>query len=191
MPDESIWDDAPTPPPEPDGEAKVSHDRPEPPLRPHNLGPKKVPGPNDAVLEGRPLTEEEEQAIRDKYGYAPTEKRTKAERDAAADRMLGKLRGEPLDPDFPPPFDLPPVVPFSDDEELPPDPPLPKEVLDVWGVSDGSLSLAKYLIADWGLHRFLNSELHTQAVKERESNDRMAPIRAAYVKAVKEKEKKK
>lgn len=129
------------------------------------------------------LTEEQEQEIRDRYGYAPTEKRTKAERDAAADRMLGKLRAEPLD--------LPEPQRFADDEELPPDPPLPREVTDVWGVSEESLSLAKSLIDAWGLNRFLNSELHTQAVKEKESSARLAPIRAAYVKAMKEKEKKK
>lgn len=119
---------------------------------------------------------------------------------AESKMSMPPLRSEPLD--------LPPAKPYveiekstipaevvtgsvSAEEELPPDPPLPREVTDVWGVSEESLSLAKSLIDAWGLNRFLNSELHTQAVKEKESSARLAPIRAAYVKAMKEKEKKK
>lgn len=92
------------------------------------------------------------------------------------------LRSEPLD--------LPPPEPFRDDEEeTPPDPPLPPEVLKIWGVSEQSLALATDLIKAWGLSRFLNSELHTQAVKEAEADARMAPIRKAFVEAQRKKEK--
>jgi hypothetical protein len=40
---------------------------------------------------GMPLTPEEEQEIRDFYGYAASETRTKAERDAIARRIVEKL----------------------------------------------------------------------------------------------------
>lgn len=46
----------------------------------------------------RPLTPEEEQGIRDSYGYSDTEKRSKAERDEAARRMLVKSGYEPSEP---------------------------------------------------------------------------------------------
>jgi hypothetical protein len=42
----------------------------------------------------RPKTEAEEQQIRDFYGYDKNEKRSQAERRAAADRMIAKSRAE-------------------------------------------------------------------------------------------------
>ena len=47
----------------------------------------------------RRLTPVEEQQIRDELGYAKSETRTKAERDAAAKRMVERMGGlKPLDP---------------------------------------------------------------------------------------------
>jgi hypothetical protein len=113
-------------------------------------GPARRPGPNDEVIlaarEQRPLTEEEEQAIRDRWGYTESEKRTKAERDATARRMLGKS----------------------------PQVEIPADIGAVWGGGrlDGNghpaIETARFLINEWGLDRFRNSALHRAALDVRE-----------------------
>lgn len=147
-----------------------------PPPEPFSDDEETPPEPGDRTLRELlplnpyvPLTPGEEETIRAYYGYTASERRTRAERQMVADRIASKM--ETMYPLF--------------QGELPPD------IAEVWCVSESSERTARTLIGGWGLIRFRNSELHTQAVKERESNDRMAPIRAAYVKAVKEKEKKK
>jgi len=118
-----------------------------------------VPGPNDEVIlaeqEGRALTEEAEQAIRDRFGYSETEKRTKAERDQAAARILGKK----------------PSVEIPAQREAP----LPADIEAVWGRGklDGNghpaIGTAEYLIEQWGLEVFRRSALHRAALDVREA----------------------
>jgi hypothetical protein len=116
-----------------------------------NVGPQRKPGPNDEVIlaefEGRELTELEEQAIRDRFGYAPTERRTRAERAAAA---AGMVRRSSLATE-----------------------PLPADIERVWGEgrldSSGMLAAdtARYLIGEWGVDRFRASAVHRGAREDR------------------------
>jgi hypothetical protein len=132
MPDQSIFED---------------HSQDEPAEQP---GPKRVPGPNDGMIqaehEEREMTEEEEQALRDFYGYAKTETRTKAERDAAAARMITKAK-----------------IP---DESLPPD------LEKVWGQErldssgQSAAQTAAILIEAWGEEEFRRSAIHRMALEE-------------------------
>jgi hypothetical protein len=52
--------------------------------------PENVPAPSG------PPSDWQEQKIRDELGYSPSEKRTQAERNAAAERILGEQRAGPL-----------------------------------------------------------------------------------------------
>jgi hypothetical protein len=55
--------------------------------------PEQVSDPALEALVGQEvLSEAQEQAIRDSWGYSASETRTKAERDAAAKRMVEKAR---------------------------------------------------------------------------------------------------
>lgn len=128
-------------------------------------GPKRVPGPNDEVIlaasEGRVLTEAEEQAIRDRLGYAPTEKRTRAERNAAAARVTGKL-----------------ATGFEGA--------LPSDIEGVWGGgrldSNGALAenTARFLIGEWGLERFRGSAVHKAAVQDHVHSGAKADSRSDF-----------
>jgi len=51
----------------------------------------------DMARKGRPLSEAEEQQVRDFYGYAPSESRTWKERQAAAQQIM---RSPPPEPDW-------------------------------------------------------------------------------------------
>jgi hypothetical protein len=73
---------------------------------------------------------------------------------------------------------------------------LPQEVEEIWGGGkvDGSglpaINMARMLIGQWGLDVFLNSSLHRQAILDATRETEMEPLRAAYLKAMKQKEKK-
>jgi len=121
------------------------------PDEPEPKGPRRVPGPNDipirAERENRLLTPAEEQAIRDRYGYTATEKRTQAERQGAAQRVRDKTRlGQPR--------------------------PLPDDIERVWGQgrldSSGfpAADTARYLIGQWGEDAFRRSAIHRAAVQD-------------------------
>lgn len=131
---------------------------PELPIR--QQGPDRKPGPNDGMIsaerEGRLMTEEEEQALRDHFGYPPTERRSKMERDLAAQRMRSKAKGDS------------------------PDEPLPADIEAVWGKGklnaqgESSADTARYLIERWGEERFRRSALHQAAL---EAGGVAAPVR--------------
>lgn len=141
--------------------------------------------------------------------------------DGGGDSPVDAPVEPPKEPPLPPlrnePLDLPPGEPFTDDEEIPPEPPdmrakedaraqrmiakmreagwyegpLPPDIEEVWGrgVLDGSAlpaeNTARSLIGAWGLDAFRESALHRVALTERESEERMAPIRKAFVEAQK------
>lgn len=85
-----------------------------------------------------------EQEILDLHGYTSSEKRTKAERDAIAARILAKTR-----------------VPESR---------LPADIRKIWGRPDPSglpaIGTAQYLISEWGEERFRGSAVHSQALAQ-------------------------
>ncbi len=89
-------------------------------------------------------TEEWEQALRDKLGYTATEKRTKAERDAAAARMIANT---------------------TPNIELPPD------IAKVW--TGESALTAKVCIEKWGVETFRSSRLHQEALSQIERRAEM------------------
>ena len=64
-------------------DALVASDRPEPPPPVYTV--------EDTPPDPPALTDRQEQELRDFYGYGPSEKRTKAERDGAAKRMLANI----------------------------------------------------------------------------------------------------
>lgn len=68
---------------------------PELPARDINEEPVTHPSIERVIAEATPgaLSEEEEQTLRDHFGYSKSEKRTKAERDATAARILGRPSG--------------------------------------------------------------------------------------------------
>lgn len=71
--------------------AKDNLVRPTPQSQGVQISPQGAPAPPHEV---ESLTEAEEQAIRDYWGYSASEKRTKAERDAVAERILAKCAGD-------------------------------------------------------------------------------------------------
>jgi hypothetical protein len=100
--------------------------------------------------------------------------------------------------------------PVAEEEEIPPEPEhpgvvtpeqaveaalhpfegtLPAEVERIWCVSPQSEATARTLIQAWGLEAFLTSSLHRQAVLDASREKEMEPLRAAYLKAMKAKEK--
>lgn len=85
------------------------------------------------------MTESDEQAVRDHYGYSSSESRSKAERDAAAARMVAKSKGS------------------SGSVEL------PSDIAEVWR---GSEDTARFFIAHWGEDVFRGSALHLTALAE-------------------------
>lgn len=106
-----------------------------------------------------PLTPWEEKAVREHFGYARSETRSRAERADVAGRIMAKLTKDDYQ------------------GELPPD------IAEVWTGSDERT--ARHLIGAWGLSRFRNSALHRVALTERERDARMAPIQKAFIEAQK------
>ena len=102
-----------------------------------------------------------EQEIRDLHGYAPSEDRTRSERDAVAERMLAKHRSR-----------------FEGVK-------LPADIEAVWGGgrldSSGqpAADTARHLISEWGEERFRGSQIHKGALEE----IRRREARAAYLEA--------
>jgi hypothetical protein len=113
------------------------------------------PQVEEAEPEGQALSEAEEQAIRDRYGYTESEKRTKAERDEVAARILAK------------------TAPRSE---------LPFDIEEVWGQgrrdSSGALaaSTARVLIDAWGVERFRRSAIHQAAIAAVSREERRQPV---------------
>lgn len=99
-----------------------------------------------------PEDPDREQALRDRLGYSPTEKRTKAERDAAAQRMVA-------------------TVPDAGD--------LPDDIRAIWGHSPEDVATIQALISAWGLEAVRNSQLHKAALQEaRSAKERVANQKA-------------
>ena len=71
--------------------AKDNLVRPTPQSQGVQISPQGAPAPPHEI---ESLTEEQEQAIRDYWGYSASEKRTKAERDAVAARIVAKCADE-------------------------------------------------------------------------------------------------
>src|SRR5262245_40907511 len=155
---------------------------PEPPS-----GPRRVPGPNDDLIAaGEPpretleqlllrakldpfggFTEEEEQRVRDHYGYTASERRTIAERQGTADRILAKADADGYQGD------------------------LPAEVQQIWCNTSKDERTARTLIASWGMETFLTSAIHQQALMQAGREEKMAPVRKAFVEVQKRKASKK
>lgn len=66
---------------------------------------------------------------------------------------------------------------------------LPEEVERIWGNSPKDERTARTLIQAWGMQAFLGSALHLEAVEATSREQRMDPIRKAFVKAQEKKEK--
>lgn len=154
MPDETIWDQKKGPKPrdpqpvdEPVDEASIPAEL---------MGGEEPPEPHPLAL-----SEEQEQAIRDGWGYTASETRTKAERDEAAARMISQS-----------------AQPMYEGE-------LPEQVANVWHGENEKQ--ARVYIAAWGMDAFLTSQIHIAAIKQHERHAKMEPIRAAFIKAKKEK----
>ena len=88
-----------------------------------------------------PRSADEEQELRDHFGYSSSEKRAKAERDEVAARIVR---------------DIFPAIKGE----------LPAEVKEVWGHSTSSMRMACSLISAWGLDVFLDSQVHKAARAE-------------------------
>ncbi len=111
----------------------------------------------DVLVEAADLTEDEESAIREKFGYSESGTRTKAERDESARKMVS--------------------VP---DIDLPPD------IEAVWGEGrlDGlgclAANTARALIDAWGIEKFRLSEIHVQAAAALRRDRSMEQARADF-----------
>lgn len=91
-----------------------------------------------ALSDDAPLSEREEQLLRDHFGYASSERRTRAERAQTAQRIR----------------DANPVPEID----------LPGDIAAVWTGKDAST--AKVLIDAWGIVAFRTSAIHTMALGE-------------------------
>jgi hypothetical protein len=136
-----------------DGQQPVEHVEETPPEPPQPRSVEEIL----ALPYETPLTPWEEKAVREHFGYARSETRTRAERA----RVAAKIKASTADDVFL--------------GELPPD------IAEVWKGSDENV--ARGLIGAWGLDAFRASALHRVALTERESEARVAPIRKAYVEA--------
>jgi hypothetical protein len=83
---------------------------------------------------------------------------------------------------------------MAGEEETPPEPPtqewspvLPPDIEAVWGVSPEGSEMASTLIERWGEEKFRASAVHRSALKENDRDGKMEVIRAAFIKAKKEK----
>lgn len=106
-----------------------------------------------------PEDPDREQAIRDSFGYGPGERRSQAERAAAAQRMLAKAAGD--------------------------DAKLPADIAAIWGHSPDDMKTAQHLIGAWGLDRFRDSQLHKAALQEARSAGQRAINQRAFLDAQK------
>lgn len=101
--------------------------------------------------------------------------------------LMGRVLG--AEEETPPEPQLQTSFPAGSDEPLPPD------IEEVWGGGklDGSgqpaHKTARTLIAAWGLEEFRTSAIHRNAIRELEREAKMEPIRAAFIKAKKDKAK--
>lgn len=72
-------------------------------------------------------------------------------------------------------------------------PPLPPDIEEVWGggkvdaTGQPAINTARVLIDGWGLDGFRNSAIHIAAIKETQRDGKMEVIRAAFIKAKKQK----
>ena len=98
-----------------------------------------------------PLSEPEEQLVRDHFDFNPSEKRTRAEREAAADKMRAFM--------------------------APPDVQLPEDIAKVWWAPQDQAT-AKKLIAAWGLEAFRTSAIHQMALGEIRREQKLRAYRA-------------
>ena len=113
--------------------------------------------PDEPLSLAGPLTPEEEQRLRDEFGYSPSEMRSKAERDATAARIMAALAPVAVD--------------------------LPRDVAEVWWAPQDQQT-AQRLIDAWGLEEFRSSAIHRMALAERRSVEKKKAYLASLSKRV-------